>query len=211
MHQLFYRYKIPVILFILIAGIFDFRLVLYTLPPGIIQLGLITGGATALYLVFNVIAPANAKILFIKELWIAVIYTIAVWGGPVIYGGNHAEIWQIMVMAGYGLLVLANVLSYSYFEFDKDMADQEHTFAVDFGTSATRIVMYGLIVLSLAFMIISGILYGRPGPVKQIVMVLMSGGMLFLISFPERFKDSDLYGIFADALFLLPFLVLVAD
>lgn len=208
-HRLFYRYKTPVILFILVAGIFDFRLVLYTLPAEILQLGLITGGATLLYLMFTIILAGDVKILFVKELWITLIYTIAIWGGPVIYGGNTTQTWQVAVMISYGLLVLANVLLYSYFEYDKDMADREHTFAVDFGTSVARIVIVAALVLSFTLLIINLVIFGKPDPVESIILGLMTAGLVSLVSIPRWFKDSESYGIFADALFLLPFLSLV--
>ncbi len=209
-HRIFYKYRTPVILVILVVGIFDFRLALYTLPFGIIELGLITGAATLLYLLLAFIIAGDIKVLFIKELWISVIYTIALWGGPVIYSGNHAESWQIMLIISYGLLVLANVLSYSYFEYENDVADHEHTFAVDFGAGLTRYMIIGILVVSLVIWLICSVWFGHPGLAEQIILGLMTTGLFSLMVFSRVFKSSRSYGIIADALFLLPFLVLAA-
>ncbi len=208
-HRLFYRYRSPVILLILVVGIFDFRLALYRLPPAVIQLGLITGGATFVYFMFTLISDRIDTVLFIKELWISAIYTVAVWGGPVIYAGNDAAPWQIMIMVSYGLLVMSNVLSYSYFEYDIDVADREHTFAVDFGRRSTRIVIYILIFASMVLWLGTELFTGEAGAAEMTVLGGMTAGMLALITFHSHFSRPDYYGSYADALFLLPFLVLI--
>ncbi len=210
LHGIFYRYKIPLILFLLIAVIFDFRLSLYTLPPSIIQFGLIIGGATVLYLSLAFFSGRGNSVFFMKELWISVIYTMAVWGGPVIYSGNTMQTWQIIVMTSYGLLVLSNVLSYSYFEYNADRSGQERSFAVDFGLSRTRILIYILLGAAIAACLGNLLVFEQPMSLSSMIIGFMALCLFILIRFPSYFRNYGLYGIYADALFLLPILVVTA-
>ncbi len=207
-HRIFYKYKTPVILLIIMALIFDFSTALFFLPPGILQFGLIIGGATVLYILFTILFAGDTRVLFIKEIWISLIYTFAIWGGPVIYAGGHAESWQVMVMVSYGLLVMANVFTYSYYEYDMDIADRERTFAVDFGTRVTRIFITVTLILAGSFWITSAIIWGLPALPALIILALMFAGLLVLIIFPAFFRKSGSYGIWADTVFLIPFLIL---
>jgi 4-hydroxybenzoate polyprenyltransferase len=208
-HRLFYKYRTPVILALLILVIFDFRLAMYTLPPAMIQFGLITGGATIFYLSFNFLWGKEPGLFFMKELWIAAIYTFAIWGGPVIYSGNSLHLWQVFIIISYGLLVLSNVLIYSYFEINEDKADGEHTFAVDFGQRTAMILIYILLAASALIWITDFLLLRELSIMKAMILFLMNSGLLFVILFADYLKKTSMYGALSDGVFLFPFLVLI--
>ncbi len=205
----FYKYKIPFIVIAFILAVFDFRYILYVLSPDIIQFGIVLLMAVGVYFMLQLFYGKTYKLFFIKELWVAIIYTLAIWGGPVIYYGHDIRTAEVLIICVYGLLVLSNVLIFSYFEVGDDRDMDKKTFATDFGIKLTRAIIY--IVNSLAFILIIVVFffYGRLTLLPFLILLLMNIGLMVVALFPRYFNIGRRYGIVTDGLFLLPFVVLI--
>ena len=207
-HNFFYTYKIPVILVFLIVLIFDFRLILYRLDHKIIEFGMAPGMAAVAYLILNRYYGDAPKWYFIKEPWIALIYTIAIWGGPIIIAGDRVNPAQIIIIISFFLLIMSNVLIYSIYEREEDARQGNKSFVKDFGLrAAVNMVVFSL-VLSLAG-VLSAYLFLGAKLYLTLPILIIAAGMLQITSFPMVFEKEKLYGIMADLLLLIFLLVLV--
>ncbi len=204
----FYTYKIPIILVFLIILVLDFRLIVYILDEKIVQFGMGPGIAAVIYLLMNRYYDGAQKWLFIKELWVAIIYTLAIWGGPVIFGGDTVNAVQMMMIASFGLIVLGNVLIYSIYERESDIRDNNKSIVRDFGLPAAVNGATLALTISMLTALTAYILMGASLP-HILPLLLISASMLLILSFPAVFSKGKRYGIFADLVLLLFLLVLI--
>jgi 4-hydroxybenzoate polyprenyltransferase len=206
-HNFFYTYKIPIILVFLIVLVFTFRLSMYRLDEKIIEFGMTPFAAVVVYLLLNRYYGNAPKWFFIKELWISLIYTLAIWGGAVIYAGDKVSPVQILMIVAFTLIVLSNVLIYSIYERESDLSDDNKSIVRDFGLGFA--VNSALISLSLSIVCaLCALIFLGSELVYVIPIVLISASMLLIIRFPEIFSRGKLYGIVCDLLLLLFLIVL---
>ncbi len=206
----FYRYKIPFILLTFIIAVFDFRFILYVLNPDVIRYGFVLLMATAVYFMLQLFYGSSYKLFFIKELWVAIIYTLAIWGGPIIYSGRDIGFSEISMIIVFGLLVLSNVLSFSFYEIGEDRNQHKKTFATDFGAGATRKAMLIINLLALFVLLASIIFTGaRFSFLHYAILFLMTAGLMSLYLWPAFFNVGRRYGLMAEGVFVLPLLVVV--
>jgi 4-hydroxybenzoate polyprenyltransferase len=203
----FFHNRVPIILAVLLLLVFDFRLIIYRLDEKIIEFAMGPGIAVMVYLVLNRFYGNSSKWFFIKEVWITIIYTLAIWGGPVIYAGDIISLPQMMIIGSFGLIIFGNVLIYSIYERETDELEGHRSFVSDFGLKTTvNTAVYSTVVsiilaLSAVIMLHSDLLYSIP-------LVLIATGLLLILSYPGIFGIRQRYGIIADLLLLLFLLVL---
>jgi len=206
-HNFFYTYKIPIILIFLLVLIFTFRLSMYRLDQKIIEFGMAPFVAVIIYLLLNRYYGNAPKWFFIKEVWISFIYTLAIWGGAVIYAGDIISPAQLLLIGSFGLIIFGNVLIYSIYERDSDSADDNKSIVRDFGLR----VAVNSAVFALTLSVLSGLtayIFLGAELTHIIPLVLIAALMLLIIRFPEVFSKGNLYGILSD-LSLLMFLIVL--
>jgi 4-hydroxybenzoate polyprenyltransferase len=205
----FYHYKIPIILFSLLLAVFDFRLVLYRLEPEIIQFGLVLAAALFFYFLLNAFPVKIAKGLFVKELWIGIIYAAGIWGGPFLYAGDKILPGQFMIVTAYFLMVISNVLIYSFKEYNADITAGDNTFAVQFGRKITKSITLSFLTLAIILILLDILLFGNLLGLQIFVLLFMSGLLMSLTLFGESYLKNMCIGCLADAIFLLPLILLI--
>jgi 4-hydroxybenzoate polyprenyltransferase len=204
----FYTYKIPIILVFLMVLVFTFRLSMYRLDEKIIEFGMAPAVAVIVYLLLNRYYGSAPKWFFIKELWIALIYTLAIWGGPVIQAGDIVNPTQILLIVSFFLVIFGNVLIYSIYERETDIRENNKSLVRDFGIRAA----VNTAVFSLALSMLSALsayIFLHSELIFCLPIVLIASSMLLIISFPGVFLQKKLYGIIADIILLLFLLVLI--
>ncbi len=206
-HNFFYKYRVPIILVSLMVLVFDFRLIMYRLDEKIIEFAIAPGLAAVVYLVLNRYYENAPKWFFIKEIWIAIIYTIAIWGGPVIYAGDQVNTLQLLLIAAFTLIIFSNVLLFSIYEREKDAKEGNKSFVSDFGLSpAMNITIFALILAIL--LALTAYIFLSAGLMFCLPVILISAMLLVILTLPKVFSVGNLYGIAADLLLLLFLLVL---
>jgi 4-hydroxybenzoate polyprenyltransferase len=205
----FHHFKIPIILFSLLLAVFDFRLVLYRLEPEIIQFGLTLAVALFFYFLLNAFPIKIGKGLFMKELWIGVIYVAGIWGGPFLYAGDNILPGQWMVVSAFFLIVISNVLLYSYTDYNSDINAGDNTFTVQFGKGITRIIILAALFLAIIFIFLNILLFDNLKGMQIIILIIMSGVMLLLTFLGETKLKKKCVGCISDAIFLLPLVLLI--
>lgn len=142
---------------------------------------------------------------FPKELLIALGYSWGIWGVPVLLSHHPGGELQLLGMCSFLLIVLMNVLIYSLYE--------EHGDRV-YGYSSLAIKM-GQLRLTKLITVLAGFNFAADAMILLFARenMWMAAGTLFMLMGltlvaiarnPQLFAKHSLYGIIADALFLLP-------
>ncbi len=121
----------------LITGAMIPLLAILTLPQNIFIAGLILGIISLLHVIFSYYSFH----WYIKEIFIAVIYTTGVWFVPFIEARNLS----IEAIAGFVLLLssaVLNLLFFSFMEHDLDIRDGHRSITTQFGKNNICIFIY---------------------------------------------------------------------
>jgi hypothetical protein len=104
------------------------------------------------------------------------------------------------------LTALINLWIFSWFDRDKDIADQQHSFATIFGKEFTTICVY--IVSFINTTISAYFLFEGYGDQQAIISLLLMNLMLMAV-FAASTTRHDAYRLLGDAVFFVPVFYLV--
>ena len=199
-----YHYKnrsvfIPLIIILaLICGVLS----LTFLEPGLIIFGSGMMFVVAIYLVLNAF-PKASSLLWMKELLIAAIYTLGVFGGIIVLKG-YITVFQCLIIINFLLIVYSNVLLFALFETKKDENLGFNNFALSFGIKMTRSILFIVLTLSLLLSALTGLYFQQWHFIG--ILQLMTLSVIVIFYKQAYFRNSNTYGIVTDAIFFLPLL-----
>ena len=177
------------------------------LPPGILLTGLAGAALLTVYLLVHS-HPGRRRGYLFKEFWVGGIYTMGIWGLPVLYRNQPVQPVLVLIIISFFCLVMVNVLTYSYFEQATDRKENLPTFAVRFGPRSCRTLITYFLVTGAMLALTGMFLAGRGRDFRAAgILLLMSLVLSFLYIFPAYFGRKGRFGILADAVFLLPCLI----
>jgi hypothetical protein len=194
---------------LLATGLATLILSLAFLPARILIFGCIMGSFAILYtLVHQGLFRSRLTYLF-KEGWISIIYTLGIWGVPLLSYGTIPDIPVLLTIIIYLLLVLINVLIYSFFDYHIDGQESQQTLATVFGRRITShllrlLNLSALLLIMVAYLILVDMAMGK----VYIILLSMTAVLGLIIAFPRFFSKNERYGILADGVFLIPGLLL---
>lgn len=183
---------------ILVVVVLSTAIIVFTfLERELIFYGLAVFSLVLVYLFLNIVTRKKGK-YFPKEFIIAVLYTAGVYGGMAVLSGKVNFI-QILVVCNFFLLVLANVLFFSYLDYEDDQQCQFNTLAHYIGRK--RVKRFVIIVLVIAFLSsqVLGFYYAQW--MYQLTFTLMNLTLLFIIVLEEKNGNKRNLGMMADAIF----------
>lgn len=206
-HLFHHHHFKPIAITATVLGITAFVLAWIYLSYWGILFGLVMGALTALHLLLVRLAGSRVKPWLLKELGVAGIYTLGIWGLPLI----RAQAWDdpavICVMTQFFLLAFVNLLEFSLFERATDAADGHTSFVLAIGESHAKKIITFLLTL-VAF--VAGLtLPAGIQPLAQIILMLMVLTLAMLVTRPLWFMQNERYRAWGDAAFLLPYLYLL--
>lgn len=199
--------RIVLLSIVIFTGIISAIFVFFFLEKELIIFGIYTFVLVIIYLLLN-FAFRKRHRFFPKELIIAALYTCGIFGGVLVLKGN-VELLQVLVITNYFLLVLANVLVFSYFDSEKDRINKFNSLVVNFGRYLSKKVIF--FILSIAFIISLVILFFYSQWIIFIIFVFMNFTLLQVVLFSNYFKKKGYYCIVADAVFFYPAFVFWFD
>lgn len=175
------------------------------LPSRILIFGCIMGGFVVIYTLVHQGMMGFRRTYLFKEGWIAILYTAGIWGVPLLSPGAALDVAVILTIIIYLLLVLINVLIYSYHDYYIDGREKQQTLATLAGRMFTSHVLR-LLILSILMLIMAAVMILDDRSVLSVYIILLSmtAVMGLIITFPRYFSKNGRYGILADAIFLLP-------
>jgi len=199
--------RIVLLLIVIVAGVTSSILVFSYLEKELIVYGIYTFVLVSIYLLLN-FAFRKKHRFFPKELIIATLYTCGIFGGVLVLNGN-VELFQILIIINYFLLVLANVLVFSHFDSEEDRINQFNTMAVNFGKDLAKRLIFIILALAFIFSLLIVLIY--PKWIIFMIFVFMNLSLLQIVWFSAYYKNNGYYGIVADAVFFYPCLVFWFD
>ncbi|HKK11177.1 MAG TPA: hypothetical protein VJ939_10080 [Bacteroidales bacterium] len=181
-----------------ITGVFiaimflEMRMFLFGIAMGIFSL---------FYLVF-VWRKANKKNKTItKEAWIAVIYTVGIWGVPLLFGEINTPVALLVFL--FMLLVFAEGTIAAYYETAQDKKENHSSVVLALGKRKSRLMLHTLFLI-IAFTAIAGGLCNQMPLNMAYVIILLMNTLLFAIFSFQNFFANGLYHKAGEAVFLLP-------
>ena len=181
---------------------------LICLPVRVLAFGCLTAGMVILYtMAHHGMFGLRIRYIF-KECWVSIVYTAGIWGVPLLYYGKIPGLPVLAIVLVYWLLVLINVLIYSYHEYHTDLNESQFTLATVTGRKVTLLLLRLLMLCVLVLIIVTLLLIDAAKLQNAcFIMAGMAAGMLLILSFPGFFHQHERYGLLADGVFLLPGLI----
>lgn len=199
-YKLYSRHKKVLATVIFILSALDGYLILKFLPAQILHFGFILGAFLILYLAGQHFLRGKFRSFFPKEILISVIYTLAVWLYPLLHTQNIGAA-SALFLGLHFLLVLTNVLIFSFFEKEEDTRYRKATFFSGIPDYYLRTAISVLGISSVMLAIFIGLYYRYP--MMIVVPVLISVVYLLEITFSGLSIIKKNYPSFTDGIFML--------
>lgn len=206
-HQFHHRYfKVLMVLAILAALTSVVLALLYMRLMGI-WFGLGMGGLVIIHLSLVKFVGERSSPFLAKELGVAIIYTAGIWGLPLLLSGKLGTREAVVPAVQFMLLALVNLLEFSLYEYESDLADGQTSFVQAIGRK--RAIRFIRLILALiaglgAFLLAT--VDGKPLLRLEFIFTIMGLALAALIYKPVWFMQSERYRVVGDAAFLIPFL-----
>ena len=198
-YQFHYKYRkilaVVCILLILVSACFT----LFYLERELIFFGISTFILVIIYLILNYFYRDKNK-FFPKELLISVIYTWGIFGGVILINGA-INITQLVLVLAYFLVVMANVMFFSYADLDENKNENYTIISAGLGKAKSRNVILVVIIASVIISHFASFLFSAWK--ESLILILMNLTLLILILFPSLSR-SKFSGFIADAVFIYP-------
>jgi hypothetical protein len=173
----------------------------------VVLMGFLTGGVAMLH--FGAIWwAAKRNILWpFKELGVASIYTIGVWGPPILMC-TKAIPWLLII--GFGGIGLTNLIAFSYHENEADTSGGQPSLSRFLGER--RACWVGLACCLFSLVLVSLSFKANQMDVLLITIVISMGSCQAVLFFlPRKWTQSEAYRIWGDAAFSLPWIYVCAS
>lgn len=209
-HYFHFRYFKPLIYVLGILSIVIFILVLFFLERQILIFGVIAALITALYLAGVYFFQKKGSWFFQKELFVALVYTIGVWGGPASLIDFNLQLYQWISLVVFFILVLTDLFVFSLYERQTDQLDGHNNITVNLGKKGTERLIF--INITLVFFIsIALIIFGHNQMVLVAAKIFMIMALILagLVVFQDKLRNHSLYRYIGELIFWLPGLALL--
>jgi hypothetical protein len=175
------------------------------LEKPIVLFGIMAGTITGAYFLV-VYFFGNTKPFFVqKELSVALIYTLGIWGGPSSLMSWNFNSGQIILVTAFFICVLIAVIIFSYYEEDTDRIDHHTTLVSRFGKHRIKQLLYFLFLLLFMLSISQIILAHHIIYTRMAKLIMLMGILLLMImSCPEALKQKNRYRYLTELVFWLP-------
>lgn len=197
-HQFFYKHQKTFFILLILAVLADIYLIIFHLPTNLQITGGILGVFVIIYMLLTHLFSKKREINFFKEFFIALVYSLATWSFPFVFGNFNYTSSIIPGFSTFFLIILQNVLIFSYYEYDLDNIMNKRTFPHFYGKKLTKtlILSFSVIVFLLCLLMVA--LYS-----KKVTFILayflIEIILTIIILFNDYFSQDERYGIVADA------------
>jgi 4-hydroxybenzoate polyprenyltransferase len=176
----------------------------------IIFFGCIMLAFTCLYMILYILNSRNWIRWYPKEIMISTIYSLGIWGLPLMKAAGSHSIQPLLTFVVFFLLVLSNTMIFSRYEHEADKEAGSFSLSIAFGRP--RVVFLVNILLCLSATVCIGlILPGSEWHTREVpgILSIMLLVLAAVNNFPQYFALHRRYAFTADGIFLLPFLLLI--
>ncbi len=204
-HLFHFHYSKPILTAIILFTLTDLFFIVFFLDKSILFFGIYAGAITLIYLAIVYFSGKRKILLLQKELFVALIYTIGIWGGPVALRSYVLNSGEILLTSMFFLVVWIAILILSIYEVDSDRIDKHNTVAVNFGTKKTSFLIFFLSAILFLTGIIEIISTSNIRLAMAFkILLIMDMILLLILSFPEKLKRENIYRTLVEMVFWLP-------
>jgi 4-hydroxybenzoate polyprenyltransferase len=208
-HSFFLEYQKQMKFFIisLFFGLVLFSLIFLSWSE--LVFGTILACSSGLYLILVKISGEKKWIFFQKEVCIALIFTVAIWG----------SVWQKMQLIPikhvlqaviFALIAFQNLLLFGYYEFEGDVMQRQRSIATMFGKDFTKKILHIVCILALFFCVLGwGYSESKLSMIVVVIEMIMSLILTLLFYNSAWSLKKNRYRYIGDAVFLIPVFVLI--
>jgi hypothetical protein len=143
---------------------------------------------------------------FLKELFIAVLYTCGILLLSVPVSNITLNTFHYLLVLQFGLIALTNLLMFSWFDRDLDQQEGQNSFVTLAGEKTTRLVIWSLLTTQLLLTAIQGLIGMLLIP--SLILGVMGLVLFIIFFFRSTLAWNDRYRLLGDAVFFLPIIYL---
>lgn len=197
-HQKHFRLLLSVMV---VAVIIDLIMVSF-MRKSLLQYGIALSVVVALYLIIS------RYLKMLKEIFIAFIYTLGVMLPGLADREHLMDQWDLLLMFNFGLIAVANLLIFSWFDVQKDQTDGHPSFVTFYGRRKTKTVVYGLFaaLVAISIYLIAVRAYDILPTITLLIMMVV---LIRILQRDRFFAVRDRFRYAGDAVFFLPGLYLI--
>jgi hypothetical protein len=194
-HRFHQRHFKKLLVLVCIAAFVDSVIILFMRTP-VFQWGLILAVIVGLYLLIQ------QYLRVLKELFVAVLYTCGVLLPSLAVTSVKPDMVHQILIFQFVLIAWINLLIFSWFDYEQDIADHQISFATLSGRSLTSAFIWGLSSVQVLIAIIfwQDELYRIPAA----LFLLMNAVLLVVFKRFSRPKWKDGFRLLGDAVFFIP-------
>lgn len=207
-HRFHQKYFQPIAfggVFVAVLGLYNITFLPFTL----VLWGALISLLVSLYFILIRLLPK--RVLFHKELMIALLYVAGIFLAPLHQLQFIIQTPELLLMAQYFLLALTNVLLISWYEYDTDLADGHQSFVITVGlTTGIRSIHFCMAIFYITMLTVFFALPDFQEALPYQFVLLLMGISLHMIAVKQEFFAADeRYRWAADAVFCYPVIYLL--
>lgn len=193
----FHQQHFNSLIFAVLLAIVIVIVLLFFIRVQVLYGGVLLIGAVALYLLLH------RYLKIPKEILISILYTCGVLLPSFMVTSLSLQALPFASIMMFMLSALANLLVFSWYDYEKDQLDGFKSIAITLGKNNTKIIVWltGFIALGLCWI--------ENDKTAALLIFAMIAVQVILISFPFFFVRYERYRLFGDAAFMLPLLYLL--
>jgi len=184
---------------VVIAAVIDFVLILF-IKRAVLYGGFLTFAVVLVYLALH------RKLAWLKEGVVALLYCAGVLLPSLLVTPIELQTADYVLFLLFFLTALINLLMFSWFDREYDLADRHQSFVTVMGADRTFVLLLILFVLN-AGLCAYGLLVTEYYA-AFFIPLLMNGVLALILAWRGWFAQHDRFRLLGDAVFLLPFLYL---
>ena len=182
------------------------------LNKNIIYFGAGLGIFVAIYLLMIQIKGSEKTLWLQKELIVALVYTLGIWGGPILHFTNKIALPDVMIIISFFLIVWADILIIAQFEIKNDQQDGFTSLPIIIGKKMSTWLIIILLLASVFILLFLFFFQSANFMIFFVGIILFTMSLTLLISlkYEDSLKKNERYRILAESVFFLPALMLFA-
>lgn len=192
----FHQQNFKILLVTLLVAIVINAIIILFIRHRVLVAGLYVAATVSIYFLIN------RYLKFMKEIFIATVYTIGVLLPSVSITQQPEREWPWLVIVIFFITALINLILFSWFDHAKDLRDGNTSFVTVLGERTSRTVIF---ILFLSVMILTTISFSIAG----LVILLMNALLLITFVLPRYFSVHDRFRLLGDFVFMIPLVYLL--
>jgi 4-hydroxybenzoate polyprenyltransferase len=195
-HQ-FHHIHFKLLIALVIIAICIEMILIFFLRAQIFRSGVVLAAMVVVYILLN------RWIKYAKEIAAAAIYCLGVWLPVFSLKPDLMDFKNVVLMLPFGLIVLTNLILFSWMDYEKDCRDQQQSMITLIGKKQGTFIIIALFIALIVIFVFAFKFF--PGDVV-FIYGLMALALIFIFFKQKYFHENDRFRYLGDLIFLFPLL-----